>query len=61
MAKKCVLCGKGSQLSVVRLKFRGKYNPTAKKRKYPNLQWVRLSSGRRVKACTKCIKTLHKK
>ena len=34
---------------------------TVKKRKYPNLQWVRLSSGKRVKACTKCIKTLSKR
>jgi len=42
-------------------KLRGKYNPTAKKRKYPNLQWVRLPSGKRVLACTKCIKTLAKR
>ena len=42
-------------------KLRGKYNPTPKKRKYPNLQWVTLSDGKRVKACTKCIKTLSKK
>jgi ribosomal protein L28 len=37
-------------------KLRGKYNPTVKKRKQPNLQWTKLSSGKRVKACTKCIK-----
>jgi len=44
-----------------RVKLRGKYNPTIKKRKYPNLQWVRLPSGKRVKACTKCIKALGKR
>jgi ribosomal protein L28 len=43
-----------------RHKLRGKYNPVAKKRKYPNLQWVLLPSGRRVEACAKCIKTLSK-
>ena len=38
-------------------KLRGKYNPTEKKRKYPNLQWAKLASGRRAKACVRCIKT----
>ena len=42
-------------------KLRGKYNPTIKKRKYPNLQWVRLPSGKRVLACTKCIKAMGKR
>ncbi|MBU4023135.1 hypothetical protein KJ591_02115 [Patescibacteria group bacterium] len=37
-----------------------KYNPSPKKKKNPNLQWVTLASGERVKACTKCIKTLQK-
>ena len=36
-------------------------NPTIKKKKRPNLQWTRLPSGKRVKACTKCIKALGKK
>ena len=40
-----------------RKKLRGKYNPTEKKRKYPNLQWAKLASGRRAKACVRCIKT----
>jgi len=51
-----------------RRKLRGKYNPTVKKRKYPNLQWVRLPagkeglpSGERVLACAKCIKAMAKK
>ncbi len=47
-------------IAVIRKKLRGKYNPTGKKRKYPNLQWVRLDNGKRVKACAKCIKTISK-
>jgi hypothetical protein len=54
-----------------RRKLRGKYNPTIKKRKKPNLQWVLIPkgikkepfkkfAGKRILACTKCIKTLAK-
>ncbi len=60
MAKECSLCGKKSTMVWKLRKLRGKYNPTAKTRKYPNLQWVRLASGERVKACAKCIKRLAK-
>ena len=59
--KKCAVCGKGSIMAWRRIKLRGKYNPTIKKRKYPNLQWVRLASGKRVKACAKCIKKVAKR
>lgn len=58
--KICAICGKTSTLITPRNKLRGKYNPTAKKRKYPNLQWVILNSGKRAKACTKCIKAMAK-
>lgn len=59
MNKNCSICGKGSILITPRNKLRGKYNPADKKRKYPNLQWVLLTSGKtRIKACVKCIKTL---
>jgi len=69
MSKICKICGKGSRVFGVRKKLRGKYNPTAKKRKYPNLQWLRVPediklkkykpyAGQRVKACSKCIKRL---
>jgi len=61
MSRQCPLCGKSSIMATVLVKLRGKYNPTAKKRKYPNLQWVKLPSGKRIKACAKCIKSLHKK
>ncbi len=42
------------------VKLRGKYNPTIKKRKHPNLQLVTLASGKKVKACAKCIKAMGK-
>lgn len=60
MSKICQICAKSPVVGVTRRLLRGKYNPTAKKRKYPNLQWVTLASGKRVKACAKCIKTLSK-
>lgn len=61
MAEKiCTICKKHSAMGVTLVKLRGKYNPTAKVRKYPNLQWVRLPSGKRVEACTKCIKRISK-
>jgi hypothetical protein len=56
MEKVCTICKKKSAMGVTLVKLRGKYNPTSKVRKHPNLQWTRLSSGKRVLACTKCIK-----
>jgi ribosomal protein L28 len=59
MAEKvCSICGKKSSMGVRLVKLRGKYNPTTKVRKRPNLQWVRLATGKRVLACAKCIKKL---
>lgn len=69
--RKCIICGKTYIQSITRKKLRGKYNPTVKKKKYPNLQWVQIPAdikkeayrdfaGKRVKACVKCIKTLSK-
>ena len=69
--KTCSICGKKSGMSWSLVKLRGKYNPTQKIRKYPNLQWVRLPAGRhgltsgknagkRVLACAKCIKAMAK-
>jgi len=62
MAKECTICGKTSLMAGQRKKLMSRYNPTPKKRKYPNLQWMRLgpNSKKRVKACTKCIKTIAK-
>ena len=61
MARQCAICGKKPKIIKRRVKLRGKYNPTAKRKVRPNLQWVKLPSGKRVLACTKCIKTLSKK
>jgi len=59
MAEKiCSICKKKSAMGVTLVKLRGKYNPTSKVRKYPNLQWARLPSGKRVLACTKCMKRM---
>jgi ribosomal protein L28 len=61
MAEKiCSICKKKSSMGRTLVKLRGKYNPTSKVRKYPNLQWVRLVSGKKVLACAKCIKRLSK-
>lgn len=55
--RQCEICGKGSIMMAGRKKLRGKYNPTPATRKYPNLQKALLADGRRVLACTKCIRT----
>jgi len=71
MSRKCTICQRGSIIARKLNKLRGKFNPSPKKRKYPNLQWVRVPidiknpkfkpfAGQRVKACINCIKTLSK-
>ena len=71
MAKQCAICGKQGMMAGKRIKLRGKYNPTPKKRKYPNLQWLKVPvdikrpaykkfAGKRILACTKCIKATGK-
>jgi len=72
MAKECAICGKGSMMAGKLNKLRGKYNPTPKKRRYPNLQFLTVPEGtthkkykpfigKRILSCTKCIKALGKK
>ena len=72
MSKQCTICSKTSLMAGQRKKLMSRYNPTPKKRKYPNLQWVKIPLdatnkkfkgfvGKRIKACTKCIKTLSKR
>ncbi|PIS16923.1 MAG: hypothetical protein COT61_01365 [Candidatus Portnoybacteria bacterium CG09_land_8_20_14_0_10_44_13] len=61
MSRSCILCEKKSIKATTLVKLRGKYNPTSTKRKYPNLQWFTLPNGKRIKACTNCIKTASKK
>lgn len=72
MSKTCTICDKTSTVNWKLVKLRGKYNPTRKYRKYPNLQWVLVPvgakspkavkpfQGKRILACTKCIKALAK-
>ncbi|MEK7069640.1 MAG: hypothetical protein AAB822_01825 [Patescibacteria group bacterium] len=54
--KICLTCKKGTNMSAKRNLLRGKYNPTPKTRRYPNLQWATFTDGRRTKICASCIK-----
>ncbi|MBI4363290.1 MAG: 50S ribosomal protein L28 [Candidatus Doudnabacteria bacterium] len=51
--RKCQICGKG-YLSSVR---RSHSMQSTKVRLYPNLQWMKLPHGQRIKVCVKCLKT----
>ncbi|OHA76279.1 MAG: hypothetical protein A3H01_00390 [Candidatus Wildermuthbacteria bacterium RIFCSPLOWO2_12_FULL_40_9] len=60
--RQCVICGKKSTVVWRRSRLRaGKYNPTVKRRQHPNLQWAKLVTGKKIKACAQCIKKLHTK
>lgn len=52
----CQICQKGRFKVTRRVKTRSKYNPTTSYFQYPNLQWVTLPNGKRLKICTKCRK-----
>lgn len=58
MAKSCPTCNKGTKVAggYSNRTRATKFTPTGMVRKYPNLQWARLPSGKRVKICTRCIK-----
>jgi len=70
MSRKCVVCEKKTVVGRQRKKLMSKYNPTPKKKKYPNIQSIAVPkevpvsfkkfAGKRIKACTRCIKTLLK-
>jgi len=57
---KCQICGKTSVVRNNTKKLRGHINPTTKTWKKANIQWVKVD-GKRIRACTRCIKTLAKK
>ena len=57
MSRQCDICGKGSMIIMPRKLLRGNLNPTAKKRKYPNIQSLRVEGGK-LKVCTRCLRTL---
>lgn len=73
MSKQCLICEKKGKLVWRRVRLRAtKYNPTIKRKQYPNLQRVFIPAeikrkqykkfaGKRIMACAKCIKTLAKK
>ena len=70
MAKVCEVCGKRPQIGKKRKKLRGKYNPTTKVRRLPNLQKIKLPEqlakkfnlppNKKVSICSKCLKRLFK-
>jgi len=57
--KQCAICKKKGVRLWQRKKLRSKYNPTVKKRKKPNLQWMKIK-GKRILVCTKCQKATFK-
>ena len=71
--RQCAICGKKGKWVWRRVRLRAtKYNPTVKRKQYPNLQWVLIPAeikkekykklaGKRVLACTKCIKAMGKR
>lgn len=56
MAKKCTICGRGPATAV----SRSHSNVATKRRQHLNLQTKKIS-GKKVKICTRCLKTLKKK
>ena len=60
--RKCTLCEKSYKMGGTRKLLRGHYNRTNWSQKKANIQWTTPpGSDRRVKACTRCIRTLAKK
>ncbi|MBI4119184.1 MAG: hypothetical protein HY452_02895 [Parcubacteria group bacterium] len=52
----CPVCKKISGFRIKRVLLRGHYNPTVKQKQHPNLQWVKIGAGKRIKVCASCIK-----
>ena len=72
MSRVCEICGKTSNKANQKKLLRGHINTTATKRQYPNLQSKKMpvtitSKGvektvlKRVRTCTRCIRTNNKK
>ncbi len=55
--RKCEICGKGYLATFTRSHSMRK----TKVRLYPNLQWLTVEHGKRVKSCVKCMKTYHRR
>jgi ribosomal protein L28 len=58
MSRICSICGKKPTIGSKRKLLIGHYNPMLKRWVYPNLQWTKDPSGKRIKVCTRCLKTL---
>jgi ribosomal protein L28 len=54
--RSCSICGRGYKRS----QSRSHSNRATIRKLHVNLQWLTLANGRRVKACTQCIKTAAK-
>jgi ribosomal protein L28 len=59
MARACEICGKQKSVGHTRKLLRGHRNVTGKRDFKPNLQKV-THAGKRLLACTNCIRTLNK-
>lgn len=51
--KSCAICGKGYK----RIFARSHSMQHTIRRQQPNLQWLAINAGKRIKACAKCIKS----
>lgn len=60
MPRVCAICGKTYQNAVKYRKVHSVYNPTARHRQNPNLQWFKMPDGKRIKVCAQCRKRLAK-
>jgi large subunit ribosomal protein L28 len=56
MARRCSICGRGPQTSF----SRSHSNVATKRRQYLNLQ-TKTISGKKIKICARCLKSLKKK
>ncbi|MBM3256317.1 MAG: 50S ribosomal protein L28 [Candidatus Moranbacteria bacterium] len=56
MAKVCSICGRNYHKANIINKLRGKYNRAGIKKQRINLKW-KVVDGKRVRICTRCIKT----
>jgi len=59
MSRVCDICKKSYHKANIVNKLRGQYNRCGIKKQRVNLQWKKID-GKKVRVCTKCIKTLTK-
>jgi len=56
MSRVCEICGRDYHKTSIINKLRGKYNRVGVKKQRVNLKW-KVIAGKRMKICTRCIKT----